>query len=449
MPVENNVPDAMYFKSLSLENVRAFGSRQTLEFAGEDGKASRWNLILEENGVGKTTLLQSLAVMRPVPTNPNADDTSPPQLSKAELSDYQNQEIRRFIRRGESRTATMTAVLEVDGAEVPPYCAEIKGNIGELEDAEFPPVDQVLHSKGPLVIFYGAGRHVGSRNQKAVAGRSDKDSLFSSAIDLYDAEEILEDLAFAAVNPLNIREKRWFEILKRAVARLLPDVEVEDIQVDGPRQEDRDLSGVLVHTPSGRTPLRDLSLGYQTMFAWTVDLAWRLIREFPGDPEPLFRSAIVLIDEVDLHLHPQWQRSVRRRLLEVFPKVQFIATTHSPITAQETLSEGGNVAVVRWVNGEAEIRNNPIPSIEWRYDQLLASDLFAGFSSDRSKKTEDILYERVALIRNSSRSREQEARLRELDEFVTLLPTASSPNAQSFEELMMNFARDLPSGVPR
>ena len=144
----------------------------------------------------------------------------------------------------------------------------------------------------------------------------------------------------------------------------------------------------------------------------------------------------------------RWQRDLRRHLLTHFPKVQFIATTHSPITAQETLSEGGNVSVVRWVNGEAHILNNPIPRLEWRYDQLLTSELF-GFGSDRSQQAEAKLYERLTLIRNSDRSPDQEARLRELDEFVESLPTASSPSAQSFEELMMNFARDLPSGVAR
>ena len=193
---------------------------------------------------------------------------------------------------------------------------------------------------------------------------------------------------------------------------------------------------------------RTFSLGYQAMFAWTVDLAWRLFNAFPKSIEPLSENAIVLIDEVDLHLHPRWQRDLRRHLLAHFPKVQFIATTHSPVTAQEALSEGGTVAVVRWENGEAYILNRPIPRQEWRYDQLLASELFE-FGSERSQQAEAKFGEHLELIRNPNRSPDQEARLRELDEFVASLPTARSPSSQSFEELMRDFVRDFPGGVAR
>ena len=58
MPAEDTrTPDAMHFRSLCLENVRAFGSSQSIEFVDENGDISRWNLILGENGVGKTTLM--------------------------------------------------------------------------------------------------------------------------------------------------------------------------------------------------------------------------------------------------------------------------------------------------------------------------------------------------------------------------------------------------------
>jgi hypothetical protein len=130
------------------------------------------------------------------------------------------------------------------------------------------------------------------------------------------------------------------------------------------------------------------------------------------------------------------------------PKVQFIATTHSPVTAQEALSEGGTVAVVRWENGEAHILNSPIPRQEWRYDQLLASELFE-FGSERSQQAEAKFSERLELIRNPNRSPDQEARLRELDEFVASLPTARSPSSQTFEELMRDFVREFPRGVAR
>jgi hypothetical protein len=218
-------------------------------------------------------------------------------------------------------------------------------------------------------------------------------------------------------------------------------LEADDIQIQGPRLAGS--GGVHVRTPSGMTPFEDLSLGYRTMFSWAVDLAWRLFEAFPGSANPLAESAVVLIDEVDLPFHPRWQRDVRQRLLKEFPKVQFIATTHNPVTAQQTLSEGGNIAVVGWAGNEARILNNPISRDDWRVDQLLTSELF-GFDSSRTREAEDKLAERLALIRTPHRSADQEARLQELDKFVASLPTAHSPSAHHLEELMMDFVKNFP-----
>jgi len=449
---ETPPPDAMHFKSLLLKNVRAFGTAQSLEFAND------WNLILGDNGVGKTTLIQALAVMWPTPTYASPADTNP-TLFMPRLSEHENNDdIAHFIRRGGPGEATMTAILTTDaGGDVEVGVTIIPSMKWEDPLKEVIWLDDrnvSLGGGGPLVIGYGAARHVGRDNLEDVNKREATESLFGQAIDLYDAEMLLEKLHYAALSdkdPLNGPGKRRLDAVKSVVASLLPGgLDADDILVQGPRNLGRppDESGVHVRTPSGFTSFADLSLGYQTMFALTVDLAWRLFNAFPASDNPLGESAIVLIDEVDLHMHPQWQRDLRRQMLEHFPKVQFIATTHSPITAQETLSEGGNVAVVRWADGEAHILNNPIPRLYWRYDQLLTSELFE-FGSDRSAEAEKKLHERVELIRNPNRSPDQDKRLRELDEFVASLPTARSPSAQSFEELMMNFARDLPSGVPR
>jgi hypothetical protein len=74
-----------------------------------------------------------------------------------------------------------------------------------------------------------------------------------------------------------------------------------------------------------------LSDGERGVLAVVLDLARRLAQANPGLDDPLKDGkAIVLIDELDLHLHPQWQRTVVKNLTETFPSCQFIATTHSP-----------------------------------------------------------------------------------------------------------------------
>ncbi|RZK51168.1 MAG: hypothetical protein EOO59_15415, partial [Hymenobacter sp.] len=63
MPDQSTSPPPAYFLSLSLENVRSFGAKQTISFATKEGRPAQWTIILGDNGVGKTTVLKSLAVL--------------------------------------------------------------------------------------------------------------------------------------------------------------------------------------------------------------------------------------------------------------------------------------------------------------------------------------------------------------------------------------------------
>jgi len=76
--------------------------------------------------------------------------------------------------------------------------------------------------------------------------------------------------------------------------------------------------------------LNQLSDGEKNMIAMVGDIARRLSMANPNLSNPLEGDGIVMIDEVDLHLHPSWQRLIITRLVEVFPNTQFIVTTHSP-----------------------------------------------------------------------------------------------------------------------
>lgn len=77
--------------------------------------------------------------------------------------------------------------------------------------------------------------------------------------------------------------------------------------------------------------IAQFSAGEKTLFALTADLAKRFILANPHLANPFEGQGIVLIDEIDLHLHPKWQRKVLTKLREIFPNVQFIVTTHSPV----------------------------------------------------------------------------------------------------------------------
>lgn len=112
--------------------------------------------------------------------------------------------------------------------------------------------------------------------------------------------------------------------MRVAARRFLPDCEGLRAEMDGePR---------LLVEKRGRTlDVRQLSDGERSILALVLDLARRLSQASPGLDDPVRDGiGVVLIDEIDLHLHPQWQRRVVGNLEETFPNCQFIATTHSP-----------------------------------------------------------------------------------------------------------------------
>lgn len=112
------------------------------------------------------------------------------------------------------------------------------------------------------------------------------------------------------------------------VERALYDFELDDIALDFEDGE--------------RFPFGFLSDGQRSMAALAADIALRCVQLNPhlaGDA-PYETQGIVLIDELDLHLHPNWQRVVVRNLTSLFPNLQFIATTHSPFIIQSLDGHG-------------------------------------------------------------------------------------------------------------
>lgn len=88
-------------------------------------------------------------------------------------------------------------------------------------------------------------------------------------------------------------------------------------------------------------PYRMMSDGYRNMIGMIADIAYRCIKLNPalGANALLETIGLVLIDELDLHLHPQWQKKIVSELTKCFPKIQFVATTHSPFIVQSLKKE--------------------------------------------------------------------------------------------------------------
>jgi hypothetical protein len=445
--------DLFYFTSLTLENVRAFAGAQTLKLINREGKPSRWCVILGDNGVGKTTLMQALAVMRPKPAfarnrqgrvtqesaQKGGEEALKPIWIEPELTAYENAQIERFARRGTNVEAGLTAKLSSSGGTEIELGMKIVMEEDKLASADAIPGKHALGDKGPLIITYGATRHAGDQNVAIVTELDPTAALFDERIELSDINEVLETLDYAELAASRDKDKdeqhrvgAFRKALLEAITAIIPEGAI-NIALRGPRLPGSARGGIWVETPSGEVPLADLSLGYRTTISWVADLAWRLFTQRPKSSAPLQENAIVLIDEIDLHLHPRWQRELRQHLLCHFPNIQFIVTSHSPFIAQESIAQGDPVAVVRWEGDHATIANGPLAPRSWRFDEVVveAFDVEPPVDTEATRK----LRRRRELLQRSKLRKAEESELDDLNAFVHGLQENGSQDA-AFDRLL-------------
>ncbi|MCD8199173.1 MAG: AAA family ATPase [Phascolarctobacterium sp.] len=128
---------------------------------------------------------------------------------------------------------------------------------------------------------------------------------------------------------------------------------------------------VLYHPDMGELTIEALSDGARSVISMAADLAYRMVRLNPdlGSRAALDTPGIVLIDEVDMHLHPSWQQTVMLDLQQAFPSVQFIATTHSPQVLSTVGAE--KIRILEWDSNGFEGVRQPEFSLGAESYQLL------------------------------------------------------------------------------
>ena len=462
---DSEVRPAIYFNSIELENVRCFGQRQRLDLLDKSGKPVQWTLILGDNGVGKTTLLQCLVWMRPTllpeesETVDEIDEYHEYFLIEPALNNEENEILDSLVRVGAHVSVNIEAKLCIgqnfgdEGVNARHVTTEAKmeGENGRLTRfhqkrgcSPFSREDD--DSIYDIAIFaYGAARRPGTVKFERGMRSGALASLFRDSAELYDSEEILLKLDHRAQKPGDQQDVERLHRVKQILATILPDIDrTENIQILGPAVfgSSSEPSGVRFQTPYGLVPLSALSLGYQTTLTWIVDLALRLFEHYPESPDPLSEPGIVLIDNIDLHLHPRWQRRVMENLTACFPAVQFIATAHSPLIAQA--AENASLAVLREEGGQVVIKRHPQSVNTWRADQILASDLFD--IPTRSGSIQKLIRERDDLLDKMNRNQVEEERLKCLEEELEQLPTAEVFEDRAAMDLIRSVAARLRDG---
>ena len=304
----------MFLKRIRIENVRAIGEL-TLDFQSEKGGTRAWTLLLGENGAGKSTLLRCAALLL---------------CGRDALAELLGPDPSRWIRTGQPIARIEGTVATAAGDEWAVYLElrrdETLAKTLDRNAQPLAPLEDALSHTGRsyFVAGYGASRRLG----RAGLGRDLSRSVRAGMVrTLFDADATLRPLASWAMDLHYARGDSTLDLIRSSLGELLPGVTF--------RQIDKTHKTLIFDTADGPVALEDLSDGYQNVAAWVGDLLYRTTVAFDDYSDPLATRGLLLIDEIDLHLHVKWQRRLRRFLECKLPQFQIVATTHSPMTAQQ------------------------------------------------------------------------------------------------------------------
>jgi predicted ATP-binding protein involved in virulence len=433
---EHETP-AVYFRSIEVENVLCFKDKQVLNLSTPEGVPAQWTVILGDNGVGKTTLLRCLAGMELKQVSRRFFDLTSKTASRHKkfyepLLFQSPEHLSSWLRKLELST-DLDLVSVIAKISYPIKLKNINFQEKQLlctnkievyipNDLSMPSeIDENPDMAEQLICYaYGAIRNLGKTSLSETLASENSLSLFVEGSELIDAEEWILQADYSRQYTHGTQSSRLdqvFDILKD----ILPDV--DDIRIELIEDDDEMRPGAKFKTADGWVHINDLGLGYRTAIAWMVDLAVRMFRRYPNSPDPLAEPAIVLVDEIDLHLHPRWQRTIMSFLSDRFPNTQFIVTAHSPLVVQA--AKDANIVLLRREGDRVIIDNNPTIIENWRVDQVLSS-VFE-LESDRPPHLDPLIKRRREILSQPHLSQADEKELKSLDAKIGPLPTATDP----------------------
>lgn len=326
----------MKLTRLALANVRAV---EAAEFCFRSG----FNLVAGVNGAGKTTVLDALAVcLSVIIVHANHQ--------RRNVLSFRGDDVRvgagalqvecGFEFAGE--TYVYTLHMPRKPAVLPKGMAELSRMETGRTPTPTPKIEQFhpgIPTEGsnggpggrPMAVLFSTNRAAPSERApaKGVAA-GDMSAALSGALSNRRGLHLAEFEAWMRVQEALSAEqpaaKRVLAAFEIAVERFLPGYRNLRVGGESPR------GGILLVDHGDTTlPVRSLSDGERGLLAMVLDLTRRLAQANPETEDPAAEAeAVVLIDEIELHLHPEWQRRIVENLTETFPKCQFIATTHSP-----------------------------------------------------------------------------------------------------------------------
>lgn len=251
-------------------------------------------------------------------------------------------------------------------------------------------------------------------------------SLFGDASRVTDVPKWLASLYFRSIHPNHAAEdEKRYQMVRDALLKVMPGI--RSIEVTPDQQ-------VLVTDHRQIVPIDRLSDGYRSTLAWAGDVIRRLFDAYPDSPNPLHERGLVLIDEIDLHLHPRWQRTVVQEIRSLFPNLQFIVTTHSPFIAQGLRPKDRIIRLERSGRTGAVVAREDAGDLEsWSADQILSSyfGLPLGTRGEQTMKDEARYQRLLDAEANGTLTNEMRATLVELEAKVDKVPIGETPTEEA------------------
>jgi predicted ATPase len=354
-----------FVERLEIRNFKVI-KELTLDFPVDVQEQGSWLLLLGENGTGKSTVLiaLTLALM--------GDQQRRKFLARHKLgaSDF----VRYGCRSGHVK-------VHLTGTTEPIVLKFTRGSKHFTTRSKEPKVLLLGYGATRLLPRQTSGQRKATKNATSDHLAANSENLFNPFSPLNDAERWLYALPHDE-----------FDLIARGLKQLLL-LDKEELIKD---PEKRD--AILVKAYRSQTPLDEMSAGYQSVVALTADvmsvlrLRWKTMEAAEG---------IVVVDEIDAHLHPRWKMQIVSRLRQAFPRLQFVVTSHDPLCLRG-LHAGEVVVMKRDHHGRPFAIQDDLPSPDTlRIDQILTSEFFGLNSTVEPEVDEDFdRYYKLLAIRN-------------------------------------------------
>lgn len=349
----------MYISEIEITNLRSFRGTQKVSLDRGDGTYAGWTVFAGRNGSGKSTLLKAIAAAAAGPLAVRALVGGPPPwlrdgcsnaAVKAVLTvdpDEDQLSARRLGPAGHGSPLTLR--VELDWESESPSSRRTRGMT--TFRASERSGDHDLAMAGPwmdwpvgwFIAGYGPYRRLGPKTAEVAKFSSDEKlssllNLFSESATLADAVDWLKNLNAAALEKNSEAKALLGDVVKLLNDGLLP---------DGSKVTRVNSEGMWI-TREGVTVLHEqVSDGYRTVSALVVDIARRLHARYDdlqlhkeGELLRCPLPGVVLIDEIDAHMHVEWQQKIGFWLTSHFPNLQFLVTSHSPFICQAASPRG-------------------------------------------------------------------------------------------------------------